>query len=84
MTDHKTDKQSKKDEMICSFCRTRLNEKEAYAFRKNILCETCCMTIRMPRIRKTHWQYLTSIKQDYLRPAKTENWNSVKQIESGD
>ena len=28
------------------------------------------MEIRMPRSRKTHWQYLKSIKSDYLVKSK--------------
>ena len=27
------------------------------------------MDIRSPRKRKTHWQYITSLKSQYLQPA---------------
>jgi hypothetical protein len=33
------------------------------------LCEDCCLDLRMTRKRKTHWQYIGSIKGDYLTPA---------------
>jgi hypothetical protein len=28
------------------------------------------LDIRMPRLRKTHWQYLGSIKRQYLIPSE--------------
>ena len=30
------------------------------------------MGIRMPRARKTHWQYLGSIKTEYMVPGKEQ------------
>ncbi len=30
------------------------------------------MDLRLPRVRKTHWQYLGAIRSDYLRPAEKD------------
>jgi hypothetical protein len=54
----------------CSRCRGKINKEESYIHKSEILCEDCYMEIRMPRRRKTHWQYLRSIKTKYLIPPK--------------
>ena len=43
-----------------------------YSYLSTVLCENCYMAKLMPRVRKMHWQYLKSIKTDYLRPGKIE------------
>jgi hypothetical protein len=54
----------------CGKCQTEIKEAEAYNHYSKILCEDCYLDICMPRTRKTHWQYLRSIKTDYLIMAK--------------
>jgi hypothetical protein len=58
----------KKTEKICSICRTEIKAGEAHIYNIKVLCEDCCLNIRMTRVRKTHWQYLKSIKTEYLIP----------------
>jgi len=60
----------KKTEMFCSTCRKEIKEGETYHHNFKGLCEDCCMDMRTPRTRKTHWQYLRSIKTEYLVPGK--------------
>ena len=55
----------------CDRCRERIEEGKKYLHGSSILCEDCYMAVRTTRARKTHWQYLKSIKTEYLRPAKT-------------
>jgi len=51
----------------CANCRAEIKTGEAYRHLKQMLCEDCYMDIKMPRKRKTHWQYLKSIKTEYLK-----------------
>lgn len=80
----KTTREATKGTTVCAICKSKLMEHEAYGFRNHTLCETCCMTARMSRSRKTHWQYLSSIKRDYLQPAEADLGNLVSRIENGD
>ena len=59
----------KKEQIYCSICQTKTNPKEEYKHNSKVLCENCCINIRTPRVRKMHWQYLSSIKTGYLIPA---------------
>jgi hypothetical protein len=43
---------------------------EEYDHDAKVLCEDCCVDTRSLRARKTHWQYLKSIKTDYLISAE--------------
>ncbi|MCP3953949.1 MAG: hypothetical protein GY697_17290 [Desulfobacterales bacterium] len=62
-----------KDKIIlCDACGMHIKPKDAYRYEARSLCVQCCMEARMPRTRKTHWQYLSSIKTDYLQPPKTK------------
>jgi len=54
----------------CSNCHKEIKTGEEYNYQVKILCEDCYMDMRMPRVRKTHWQYLKSIKTEYLIPGK--------------
>ena len=45
---------------------------EEYQHHGKALCEACYLEIHNTRTRKTHWQYLKSIKTDYLIPPKKE------------
>jgi len=58
----------KKTQIYCGICRTKIKTKEEYHYNFKVLCETCCIDIRTFRVRKTHWQYLNSIKTGYLIP----------------
>ena len=54
----------------CSQCQTEIMMGEEYKYHLNVLCEDCCIDVRTPRNRKTHWQYLRSKKAEYLIPGK--------------
>lgn len=56
---------------VCHYCGNTIEKGKEYHHRFKIWCENCCLQIRTPRIRKTHWQYLKSIKTEYLIPGKT-------------
>ena len=56
----------------CSYCGQEIEPSNAYRHGMGILCEDCCMDVRSPRSRKTHWQYLRSIKAGYLIPGKKD------------
>ncbi len=62
-------KRPQKNQRRCNICGSQMESGETYHHRGKILCEDCCLDMRMPRARKTHWQYLRSIKREYLRPA---------------
>ena len=57
-------------EKICSDCHTRIKEEGEYNHNSKVLCEDCCINVRTSRVRKTHWQYIGSIKTEYLIPRK--------------
>jgi hypothetical protein len=50
----------------CDQCRTPIKPGEEYHHAGHTLCEACCMEKRLPRRRKTHWEYLRSIKSEYI------------------
>lgn len=52
-------------EFICDRC-ARVCRGEARDYRGMVCCEDCYLDVMMPRKRKTHWQYLSSIKSGYL------------------
>jgi hypothetical protein len=54
----------------CSKCNTEIKVGEEYNHRLKVLCEDCCINVRMSLVRKTHWQYLGSIKTEYLIQTK--------------
>ncbi len=58
----------------CSNCQKEIKPGEEYPQCSKILCEDCYLDICFPRTRKTHWQYLRSIKTDYLLPANREKY----------
>ena len=62
----------KKPPMLCGNCRKKIGEGKEYHHDINVLCEDCCLDIRTPHARKTHWQYLGSIKAGYLISGKKE------------
>jgi recombinational DNA repair protein (RecF pathway) len=56
----------------CDACNVRIAPEDIYRYQARRLCSDCCMEARLPRTRKVHWQYLKSIKADYLRYPKKE------------
>lgn len=48
-----------------------INPGEEHIFESKILCEDCCIDLRTPKKRKTHWQYIKSIKAEYLVPGES-------------
>ncbi len=58
----------------CDKCNKTVKEGEEYNRNTKVLCEDCCVELRMTRTRKTHWLYLRSIKTEYLQPAN-KKWN---------
>ena len=51
----------------CDRCGSEIPADEARRHRSEVLCENCAMDALMPRTRKTHWQYVWSVKSEYLR-----------------
>ncbi len=54
--------------MRCDRCRKQIEPGQEYQHGSQTLCVQCCMELRMPRRRKTHWQHLTAIRSQYLQP----------------
>ncbi len=61
---------TEKKQKHCSICGVIINAGEDYYHDSKVLCENCCIKIRNPRVRKTHWQYIWSIKNEYLIQGK--------------
>lgn len=59
-----------KTEMVCSICHKEIKSGEEYHHNSKVMCEDCCIDVSTPCVRKTHWQYLGSIKTEYLIPGK--------------
>lgn len=59
--------------MYCSKCKKEIQAGNEYRNQAAVFCEACCMEVRTPRVRKTHWQYIRSIKGSYLIPAQKKN-----------
>jgi len=58
---------------ICDVCHSKIKSGDQYRYLSTILCENCYMDKRDSRARKTHWQYLKSIKTEYIKPGKESN-----------
>ena len=69
MTHYLTLKQTRVQK-CCNNCCKKIETAKEYHFNSKVLCEECRIDIRTPRVRKTHWQYLGSIKAEYLIPGK--------------
>lgn len=54
----------------CGQCGKSIEDDEERNHNSILLCEDCYLDIRLTRRRKTHWQYIKSVKNDYLRPSK--------------
>jgi hypothetical protein len=55
----------------CAKCHHEVKTGKEYFYNSMFLCEECCIEIRTPLARKTHWQYIRSIKAEYLVPGKS-------------
>ncbi|KMY66074.1 hypothetical protein AAU61_19165 [Desulfocarbo indianensis] len=51
----------------CARCGKVISPGDGYRRGRETLCGDCCMDLRMTRPRKTHWQYLSCIRSQYLR-----------------
>lgn len=56
----------KSNPIVCSQCGKKIERADAFHHDLKLLCEDCCMDMRSPRVRKTHWRYIGSIKTEYL------------------
>jgi len=56
--------------LICGTCGKMIEPENTFIYRSKVFCEECCIDARTPRVRKTHWQYIGSIKADYLIPSR--------------
>ncbi len=56
--------------LLCNKCQKRISSGKEYQYKSKVYCEDCCVAIRTPLARKTHWQYIGSIKGSYLIPSK--------------
>lgn len=54
--------------MACEGCGAPLAEPDAYAHGARLFCADCLMTRLGRPGRATHWRYIWSVKNDYLRP----------------
>jgi hypothetical protein len=59
----------------CNNCTKNISKGQEYHFDLKVLCENCCISLRTPRTRKTHWQYIGSIKGEYLIPSPKNETN---------
>jgi hypothetical protein len=57
------------NKISCSNCEKKISKGQEYHFNKKVLCENCFISLRTPLTRKTHWQYIGSIKAEYLIPS---------------
>ena len=60
-----------RNQSICANCAQPLTGS-IYDFHGENLCEDCYLLALMRPKRKTHWQYISSIKGEYLQPAAPE------------
>ena len=54
--------------MRCYRCGKQIKAGQEYCHDSKALCVECCMDVHMPLKRKTHWQYLSAIRSQYLQP----------------
>ena len=55
---------------FCTRCYKNIKAGEDRNHLSKVLCEDCYLDVRTVATRKTHWQYLRSIKTEYLIPSK--------------
>lgn len=56
--------------LYCLKCEKQIIPARIYGDGNKPLCEQCCLVLHSRPVRKAHWQYIRSIKADYLQPAK--------------
>ena len=64
---HGTIERSEVGAINCVKCHKLIKAGDEFRHRSDMLCEDCYIDARMDRNRKTHWQYLSCIKTQYLR-----------------
>ena len=64
--------------MRCYRCGKQIEPGQEYRHESQTLCLECCMELRMPLKRKTHWQYLTAIRSQYLQPGPEKTASNCK------
>lgn len=55
---------------FCDICMVEIQPGEEHKFDSKTFCEDCCIDLRTPKMRKTHWQYIKSVKTEYLIPGE--------------
>jgi hypothetical protein len=63
----------------CDQCNRKIEGDAQHKYHALVLCEDCFLETKMTRKRKTHWQYLTSIKMEYLKPGPPEDGERGKE-----
>lgn len=71
------------DILKCCNCHVGIAPGKEYIHQSEIFCGDCAMDIRTPRVRKTHWQYIGSIKTKYLIPSKEKQEAAIGLKEKG-
>ncbi len=56
----------------CDRCGGQLTAESSFRHLSEVLCEECYIQARMPLKRKTHWQYIGSIKGQYFRETSVD------------
>ena len=56
------------DRAKCSSCGANIPVEDGYTYESKFVCEDCYIDLRSPKTRKTHWQYIKSVKTEYLIP----------------
>ena len=57
----------------CAKCNQEIKGNNNFVHNSKMLCEDCYLDIQMKPSRKTHWQYIKSIKTEYLREGRRNN-----------
>ena len=50
----------------CAACGREIPAGEAYRLGSRLLCEDCGLVEQTHPVRKTHWHYIRSIKDQYI------------------
>ena len=56
--------------VLCDRCQKEIAPEDRNVHNNQTLCDECYLDARITRPRKTHWQYIGSLKTEYLRPAE--------------
>jgi hypothetical protein len=56
--------------VTCAKCGKKILSGSLYQFKGEKICEDCHMEVHSTRNRKPHWQYIKSVKTDYIVPGR--------------